>query len=139
MGYRISKYPKNGESFQDRLGWAITIQNIQTDMGLQRSSFPDLGLLDDFVFAYDIRKQLELQDQHDELWFKEYEKKRRAHIQEIVVTSMLNEQEKEWMNEYPPQSVTAPTYDKENSHVERIIMPNFFDMRKNSRILGMPE
>ena len=139
LGYRISKNPKNGESFQDRLGWAITIQNIQTDMGLQRSSFPDLGLLGDSVIAYDIRKQLELQDQHDELWFKEYEKKRRADIQEIVDASMLTEQEKEWMDEYPPQSVTAPTYDKENSYVERIIMPNFFDMRKNSRILGMPE
>ena len=139
LGYRISKNPKNGESFQDTLGWAITIQNTQTDMGLQRSSFPDLGLLGDSVFAYDIRKQLELQDQHDELWFKEYKKKKRAHIQEIVDASMLTEQEKEWMNEYQPQSVTAPTYDKENSHVERIIIPNFFDMRKNSRILGMPE
>ncbi len=93
-------------------------------MGLQRSSFPDLGLLGDSVFAYNIRKQLELQDQHDELWFKEYEKKRRAHIQEIVVISMLNEQEKEWMNEYPPQSVTAPTYDKENSHVTNSFAQN---------------
>ena len=26
----------NGESYQDRLGWAITIQNIQSDLGLQR-------------------------------------------------------------------------------------------------------
>src|ERR687897_3539337 len=37
LGYRISKNPRNGETFQDRLGWATTIQNIQTDMGLQRS------------------------------------------------------------------------------------------------------
>jgi len=131
LGYKIAKNPKNGESFQDRLGWASTIQNIQTDMGLQRSSFPDLGLLGDSVFTYDIEKELELQADHDELWFKEYKKKKRAHIQEIVDASMLTEQEKEWMDEYQPQSVTAPTYDKENSHVERIIMPNLFDVRRN--------
>ena len=130
LGYKIAKNPKNGESFQDRLGWASTIQNIQTDMGLQRSSFPELELLGDSVFTYDIEKELELQTDHDELWFKEYKKKKRAHIQEIVDASMLTEQEKEWMNEYQPQSVTAPTYDKENSHVERIIMPNFFDARR---------
>ena len=100
LGYKIAKNPKNGESFQDRLGWASTIQNIQTDMGLQRSSFPDLGLLGDSVFTYDLEKELELQADHDELWFKEYKKKKRAHIQEIVDASMLTEQEKEWMKEY---------------------------------------
>ena len=31
LGYKIANNPKNGESFQDRLGWAVTIQNIQTD------------------------------------------------------------------------------------------------------------
>jgi hypothetical protein len=139
LGYKISKNPKNGEPFQDRLGWAIAIQNMQTDMGLQRSSFSDLGLLGDSVFANDIRKQLELPDQYSEQWLKVCKKNKRAHIQEIVDASMLTEQEREWMNEYPPQSVAAPTYDNENSHVERIIMPNFFYMRKNSSILGMPE
>jgi hypothetical protein len=63
-------------------------------MGLQRSSFPDLGLLGDSVFTYDIEKELELQTDHDELWFKEYKKKKRAHIQEIVDASMLTEQER---------------------------------------------
>jgi hypothetical protein len=130
LGYKISKNPRNGETFQDRLGWATTIQNIQTDMGLQRSSFPNLGLLGDSVFTYDLEKELELQTEHDELWFKEYKKKKRAHIQEIVNGSMLSEQEKEWMEEYAPQVTTDITYnDKENRYEERITMPNLFDMR----------
>jgi hypothetical protein len=129
LGYKISKNPKNGESFQDRLGWAITIQNIQTDMGLQRSSFPELGLLGESVFTYNIEKELELQDQHDELWLKEYEKKKHAHIQEIVNGSMLTEQEKEWMKEYGPQVTTDITYEHEKGYVERVTMPNLFDMR----------
>ena len=131
MGYKISKNPKNGESFQDRLGWASTIRNIQTDMGLQRSSFPDLGLLGDSVFTYDLEKELELQTDHDELWFKEYKKKKRAHIQEIVDASMLTEQEKESMEEYEPQFTPGKTYDNENKYVERVIMPNLFDIRRN--------
>jgi hypothetical protein len=129
LGYRISKNPKNGESFQDRLGWAITIQNIQTDLGLKRSSFAELGLLGDSVFAYSLEKELELQDQHDELWFKKYEEKKRAHMREIVNGSMLSEQEKEWMEEYAPQVTTDITYENENGYVERVTMPNLFDMR----------
>ena len=84
LGYKIANNPKNGESFQDRLGWAVTIQNIQTDLGLQRSAFPDLGLNGDYVFAYTISKQMELEDLDNELWLKEYKKKRRTHIQEIT-------------------------------------------------------
>ena len=43
---------------------------------------------------------------------------------------MLSEQEKEWMKEYEPQFTTDITYnDKENRYVERITMPNLFDMR----------
>lgn len=135
MGYKIAKNPKNGESFQDKLGWAIKIQNIQTDMGLQRSSFPDLGLEGDYVFAYDLSKQLELEDLDNELWLEEYKKKKRAHIQEIVDASMLTEQEKEWMEEYASQSILNPTYGEPNRYVERVIMPNLFDMRKNSHTL----
>ena len=75
------------------------IQNIQTDLGLKRSSFPQLSLVGDVIFAYDIEKELELQDQHDELWFKKYKKKKCVHIQEIVNGSMLSEQEKEWFHE----------------------------------------
>lgn len=108
LGYKIAKNPKNGESFQDRLGWAITIQNIQTDLGLKRSSFAELGLLGGSVFAYSLDKELELQDQHDEL--KEYKKKKRAHIHEIVNGSMFTEQEKEWMKEYTPQVMTDISY-----------------------------
>lgn len=98
LGYKIANNPKNGESFHDRLGWAITIQNIQTDLGLQRSSFPDLGLLGDYVFVYDHGKELELQDQHYDLWLEEYKKEEtRAHLREIVDSSMFTEQEREWM------------------------------------------
>ena len=129
LGYKIANNPRNGESFQDRLGWAITIQNIQTDMGLQRSSFPSLGLLGDSVFTYDLEKELELQTEHDELWFKESKKKKRAHIQEIVDASMLTEQEKEWMEENTTQSLTHPTYDDGGRYEEQIVMPNLFDMR----------
>jgi hypothetical protein len=130
LGYSISKNPKNGESFQDRLGWAITIQNIQTDLGLKRSSFAELGLLGDSVFAYSLEKELELQDQRDELWFKKYEEKKRSHMREIVNGSMLSEQEKEWMEEYAPQLTTDIIYtDKENRYEEQVTMPNLFDMR----------
>ena len=113
LGYRISKNPKNGESLQDRLGWAIKIQNIQSDLGLQRSAF-----------------LTELEDLDNELWLKEYKKKRRAHVQEIVYASILSEQEKEWMEEYSPQVTTDITYnDKGNRYEERVTMPNLFDMR----------
>jgi len=113
LGYRISKNPKNGESLQDRLGWAIKIQNIQSDLGLQRSAF-----------------LTELEDLDNELWLKEYKKKRRAHVQEIVYASILSEQEKEWMEEYSPQVTTDITCnDKENRYEERVTMPNLLDMR----------
>ena len=118
LGYKISKNPKNGESFQDRLRWASTIQNIQTDMGLQRSSFPDLGLLGDSVFTYDLEKELGLQTDHDELWFKEYKKKKRAHIREIVNSSMLTDEEIEMMREYGPVLLKDP----EGRYVERVVM-----------------
>jgi hypothetical protein len=80
------------------------------------------------VWAYNLDKELELQDQHDEL--KEYKKKKRAHIQEVVNASMLSEQEKEWMQEYLPQVTADITYNNnENRYEERITMPNLFDMR----------
>lgn len=131
LGYRISNNPRNGETIQDKLFWAQMIQNIQTDLGLKRSSFPQLSLAGDVVFAYDIEKELELQDKHDELWFKEYEKKKHAHIREVVNSSMLTEQEKEWMEEYASESPTHPMYDATNRFVERVIMPNLFDMRRD--------
>jgi hypothetical protein len=67
---------------------------------------------------------------HDELWFKEYEKKERAHIQEIVGASMLSGQEKEWLEEY---SIKSPYQKNENKNrsLEQIVMPNLFDKRRN--------
>ena len=63
---------------------------------------------------------MELEDLDNELWLKEYKKKRRAHVQEIVDASILSEQEKEWMEEYSPQVTTDITYnDKENRYEER--------------------
>jgi len=46
---------------------------------------------------------------------------------------MLTEQEKEWMKEYASQSMTRPTDDDTNGYVERVVMPNLFDMRRNSQ------
>jgi len=116
LGYKIANNPKKGESFQNRLGYAVTIQNIQTDMGLPRTSFPTLGLLGDCVWTYNLDKELELQDQHEEL--KEYKKKKRAHIQEIVDSSMLTDEEIEMMREYGPVLLKDP----EGRYVERVVM-----------------
>jgi len=118
LGYKIANNPRNGETIQDKLFWAQMIQNIQTDLGLKRSSFPQLSLAGDVIFAYDIEKELELQDQHDELWFKEYKKKKRAHIQEIVDSSMLTDEEIEMMREYGPVLLKDP----EGRYVERVVM-----------------
>jgi len=133
IGYRISCNPRNGETFQDRLRWAVTIQNIQTDLGLQRSAFPTRGIEGDYVFVYSETKQMELDDLNNELWLKEYKKKKAARIQEIVDASMLTEQEKEWVEEYAPQFTTEITHEKENGYVERVVMPNLFDIRRNSQ------
>ena len=118
LGYKIANNPRNGETIQDKLFWAQTIQNIQTDLGLKRSSFPQLSLAGDVIFAYDIEKEFELQDQHDELWFKEYKKKKCAHIQEIVDSSMLTDEEIEMMREYGPVLLKDP----EGRYVERVVM-----------------
>jgi hypothetical protein len=99
---------------------------------LQRSSFPCLGLEGDYVFTYDLSKQMELDDLDNELCLKEYKKKRRAHIQEIVDASLLTEQEKEWMNEYASESPSHPTDYATNRFVERVVMPILFDMRRNN-------
>jgi hypothetical protein len=113
------------------LRYAVIIQNIQTDLGLQRSAFPTLGLEGDCVFAYSESKHMELVDLDTELFLKEWKKKKRAHIQEIVESSMLSEQEKEWMEEYALQSLPGQTYDNANGYVERVVMPNLFDMRRD--------
>ena len=104
------------------------IQSIQTDLGIARSSFPNLSLLGDIVFLYDKDKELELQEQHDELWYTDYKKKKREHIREIVDASMMTEKEiEEIQEEFGP----AIQMDARNRYIERIIMPNLFDNRKN--------
>src|ERR671919_2356309 len=118
--------PRNGESLQDKLYWASMIQAIQTDLGIARSSFPNLSLLGDLVFLYDKDKELELQEQHDELWYTGYKKKKREHIREIVDASMMTEKEIEEMRE---EFGPAIQIDAQNRYIERIIMPNLFDMR----------
>jgi hypothetical protein len=130
IGYKRSLNPRNGESFQDKLRWAITIQNIQTDLGLQRCAFPTLGIEGDYIFAYSLPKQMELEDLDNEIWLKEYKKKRHTHIQEIVDASMLTDCEKEWMKEYTSQSLMHQTDGNANGNMERVIMPNLFDMRR---------
>jgi hypothetical protein len=130
IGYKRSLNPRNGESFQDKLRWAITIQNIQTDLGLQRCAFPTLGIEGDYIFTYSLPKQMELEDLDNEIWLKEYKKKRRTHIQEIVDASMLTDCEKEWMKEYTSQSLMHQTDGNANGNMERVIMPNLLDMRR---------
>ena len=52
------------------------------------------------------------------------------HIQEIVDSSMVSEQVK--VEEYPSQVTTDMTYDTKNRQAERIVMLNFFDIRRKS-------
>lgn len=78
-----------------------------------------------------MEKESELRAEHDDLWLKEYKKKKSARIREIVHSSMLTEQEKEWMKEYVPQYTTGVSYDNKGRYVERIVMPNFFDINRS--------
>ena len=129
IGYKRANNPKNRViPGQVKMGDS----DAQTDLRLRRTSFPNLGLLGDYIFLYDQEKELELQTEEDELWLKEYKKKMRAHIQEIIYSSMISEQEREWMKEYASQSMTDQTYDNEDRYLERIIMPNLFEMRRNN-------
>lgn len=97
IGYKIANNPKNGESIFDRMYYAQLIQDIQSELGIGRASFPQLGLLGDITFLYDKVKELELQNDHDELKFKEYKKKKKEHIKTIVDSSMMTDDEKNWM------------------------------------------
>ncbi|MGE5661017.1 MAG: hypothetical protein ACM3X1_02105 [Ignavibacteriales bacterium] len=92
-------------------------------MGIARSSFPQLSLLGDVVFLYNKDKELELQ----ELWYTDY-KKKKEHIREIVDASMMTEKEIEEMRE---EFGPAIQMDSQKRYIERIIMPNLFDMRRN--------
>lgn len=94
IGYKIAM---NKETFFDRMYWAQLVQDIQSDLGVARASFPQLGLLGDVTFLYDKIKESELQDSHDELWYKEYKKRRKQHIKEIVDSTRISDEEKEWL------------------------------------------
>lgn len=118
LGYKIANNPKNKETLQDKLHWAQIIQNVQTDLGLQRSSFPQLSLLGDVVFLFDKVKEREIEDLHNELELEEWKKKKKHHIQEIVDASMLTDKEIEMMREFGPALPTDPR----GRYVERIVM-----------------
>jgi hypothetical protein len=124
IGYKRANNPKNGETFQDKLYWAQMIQNIQTDMGLQRSSFPQLGLLGDVVFLYDQAKQWEIEDLHFEQQIEERKKEKRGHVHEIVDASFMTEEEEQWMREDFGPGIIIERLDH---NVERITMFNLFD------------
>lgn len=97
LGYKIANDPRKGEGMFDRMYYAQLIQDIQSELGVARTSFPQLGLLGDITFLYDKVKELELQNDHDELWFKEYTKKKKQHIKTIVDSSMITDDEKNWL------------------------------------------
>jgi hypothetical protein len=96
-------------------------------LGIARSSFPQLSLLGDLVFLYDRDKELKLQEQHDELWYNEYKRKKREHIRQIVDASMMTEKEIEEMRE---EFGPAIQIGAQNRYIERVIIPNLFDMRR---------
>lgn len=97
IGYKIANNPVNGESIFDRMYYAQLIQDIQSELGVARTSFPQLGLLGDITFLYDKIKELELQNEHDELKYKEYKKKKKEYIKTIVDSSMITDEEKNWL------------------------------------------
>jgi hypothetical protein len=131
LGYKIALNPRNGESFQDRLYWGQLIQSIQTDLGLLRSSFPNLGILGDVVWMYDLNKQSEHEDLHNEMELEEYKKKKLAHIREIVDASMMTDKEIELMKEEFGPGIQM---DAQNRYIERITMIDMLSARKNYHI-----
>jgi hypothetical protein len=128
IGYKRANNPKNGEGFFDRLYWAQMIQNIQTDLSLPRASFPQLSLIGDTIFLYDLKKQSELEDLQNEMELEEYKKKKKHHIQEIVDASMLTDKEIEMMRE---EFGSALLTDPKGHYVERVVMVDFLNARKN--------
>jgi hypothetical protein len=131
LGYKIALNPRNGESFQDRLYWGQLSQSIQTDLGLLRASFPNLGILGDVVWMYDLNKQSELEDLHNEMELEEYKKKKLAHIREIVDASMMTDKEIELMKEEFGPGIQM---DAQNRYIERITMIDMLSARKNYHI-----
>jgi hypothetical protein len=133
IGYRIASSGRNGEGLSDRLGWAIKIQEIQEDLLLPRSSFPQLSLIGDKLFLYDLQKQSELEDIENE---RELKRIKRAHIREIIDAGRMTDKEVELMRE---EFGPALQMDAQNRYVERIVMPNFFDgVRRNPLVQSNP-
>jgi hypothetical protein len=105
LGFKIASDPRRNEGFLSRLNWAMVIQNIQTDLGIKRTSFPQLGLLGDYIFLYDSQKQEEMKEEHEELSKEEKRKRweeklaKRAHIREIVHSSFLSDTERTYLKD----------------------------------------
>jgi|SRR5689334_21023535 len=95
------KIANDREGYFERLAWAITIQNVQTDLGIKRMSFPQLGLFGDFIFMYDKQQEEELRqylkdipmEQRDDLRRRKQEYKH--HVSTIVESSFMTDAEKE--------------------------------------------
>src|SRR3954470_701131 len=98
LGYKIAN---RIEGYFERLAWAIAIQNVQTDLGIKRMSFPQLGLLGDFIFLYDKEQEEELrgylkdtpEEKRDDLRRRKQQYK--GHISSIVETSFMTDTERE--------------------------------------------
>lgn len=98
MYARVRKYQKekDKETIQDKFERTTRTKTPHGGHTLiARDPFPTLGLKGDYIFTYNLSKRSELEDLDNEMWLKEYKRKRRAHIQEVVHASMLTEQEKE--------------------------------------------
>ena len=124
MGFRISNDPRKGETIFDRMSWAQKIQDIETDLSLPRSSFPQLGILGDVVFMFDKMKELDLQDLHDEEKEKQWKKERKFYARQIVQASHLSYQEQQWLRD----DFAGAVISGQNGYVEKISMINAFDM-----------
>lgn len=106
IGYKRANGHGN-EGYFERLSWAIAIQNAQTDLGIKRASFPQLGLLGDYIFLYDKEQEAELrtllkdikdEDKKEEL--RRQKAKYKSHVSKIVETSYMADSERELLGDY---------------------------------------
>jgi hypothetical protein len=102
IGFKIAN---RKEGYLERLNWAIKIQNLQSDLEIQRASFPHLGLLGDRIFLFDKEKEEEIRSA-EELTKEEYEEYRRQknqkrnHIRQIVHIDELTDVERECLPDF---------------------------------------
>ena len=102
IGFKIAN---RKEGYLERLNWAIKIQNLQSDLEIQRASFPHLGLLGDRIFLFDKEKEAEVKAT-DDMAKEEYEEYRRQkiakrnHIRQIVHIDELTNAERECLPDF---------------------------------------